>query len=276
MNQDSTLFQGTATYYSKYRTGYAAILYAEIQKKIDLTGTSHVLDIGTGTGTIAHTLASHVQTIYALDPSEEMLLEAKRVGDERELTNIMYIHDSAENIDSHSQFKNLDLVTFGASFHWVKDMDTMLLKVARTLEEGGWIVIMYGALAHIWTEDPKNEWKYEVTQIIKKYLGEERRAGEGYFKNMVTRKNGTFEQKLLNHKDLYTSFCRIEVSHTKSWSPEQILGFLYSTSFARREYFGIQITNFENDVYALFKEKGMNTWTEEETHIAILAQNKSL
>lgn len=274
MNSDLSLFQGTAKYYSKYRNGYDDKLYEEITRKAKLDKNSTVLDIGTGTGTIAHNLAPVVKTVYALDPSEEMLEEAKSIAAEKEIRNVTFIKDVAENINSYSELKNADLVTFGASLHWVKDIDAMFAKVADTLKTSGWMSIQFGALVHIWTEDPEQGWRYEVTKIIQKYLGEDRKAGDGLFKNKVSRKGATFEEKLLARPDLFTGLCRIEVEHTATWTPERVIGFLYSTSFARRDYFGDQIENFEADIKNLFKQKGLNEWQETEKHISLMAQKK--
>jgi ubiquinone/menaquinone biosynthesis C-methylase UbiE len=272
MSSDLSLFQGTAKYYSKYRNGYDDELYNDIARKAKLDKNSVVLDIGTGTGTIAHNLSSRVKTIYALDPSEEMLAEAKRITDEQSLNNIVFLKDVAENIGQYDELQNVDLITFGASLHWVQDIDAMFVKVANALKAGGWMSIQFGALVHIWTEDPEQGWRYEVTNIIKKYLGEERKAGDGLFKNKVSRKGATFEEKLLARPDLFTGLCRIEVEHTATWTPERVIGFLYSTSFARRDYFGEQIENFESDVKHLFEQKGLTEWQEVEKHVALMAQ----
>ena len=274
MNSDLSLFQGTAKYYSKYRNGYDDELYDEISRKAKLDKNSVVLDIGTGTGTIAHNLASRVKTIYGLDPSEEMLDEAKRIAGEQCLDNIVFLKDVAENIDQYDELQNLDLVTFGASLHWVKDIDAMFVKVADVLKPGGWMSIQFGALVHIWTEDPEQGWRYDVTKIIQKYLGKDRKAGDGLFKNKVSRKGATFEEKLLARPDLYTGLCRIEIEHTATWTPERVIGFLYSTSFARKDYFGEQLGDFETDVKGLFSQKDLSEWQETEKHIALMSQRK--
>jgi ubiquinone/menaquinone biosynthesis C-methylase UbiE len=274
MNFDATLFKGTATYYSKYRNGYDHRLYEEIIQKAQLDARSFVLDIGTGTGTIAHTLAPCVRGVYALEPSREMLDEAKQIAEERSLRNIVFIEDIAENIDRHEELEKIDLVTFGASLHWIPDTNAMFAKVAGVLKPGGWLSIQYIKGAHIWTEDPEKGWRYEVTNIVKKYLGEERKAGESSFKAKVARKDTTFEEKLLARSDLYGLFCRIEVEHTTTWTPERVIGLLYSTSFARRDYFGPQIEDFEKDIQTLFEQKGVKEWEEVEKHVALMAQKR--
>ena len=273
MNSDITLFQGTAKYYSTYREGYDELLYAEIIKKCKLSKTSIVLDIGTGTGTIAHNLASSVQKVFALDPSKEMLNEAKQIAEEKGLENIIFMEDVGEHIDLYSEFKNIDLVTFGASLHWIQDIDGIFRKVGHVLKSRGWLVIQFGALVQIWTKKPEHDWRYDVTNVVKKYLGEDRRAGNGLYKEKTSRKGDSpFEKKLLGHKELYTNFCRIEIPHTKSWSPEKIIGFLYSTSFARKDFFGKDAEGFENDITDLFMRRNMSEWEETEIHIAIMAQ----
>lgn len=274
MHTDVSLFKGTAKYYSEYRNDYDSKLYEELSRKASLDKDSIVLDVGTGTGTIAHHFASQVKTVYALDPSQEMLVEAKRIADERSIGNIVFFEDVAENIDQYDEFKEIDLVTFGASLHWVQDIDALFIKVSEVLASGGWMSIQFGALAHIWTEDPEQGWRYDVTKVIQKYLGKDRKAGDGLFKNKVSRKGTTFEEKLLARPDLFTGLCRIEVEHTTHWTPERIIGFLYSTSFARRDYFGAQLKSFENDIKNLCKQSGIHEWQETEKHTALIAQRR--
>jgi|GEM_PF-2351101 len=274
MIPDLSLFQGTAKYYSAYRNGYAEALYEEITRKAKLGKDSTVLDVGTGTGTIAMDLAPRVKIVYALDPSREMLDEAKRIAKEKSIEDVVFIEDVAENIDQHSELKDVDLVTFGASLHWVRDIDGMFVKVAGVLKPGGWLSIQFSGNAHVLTENPKHTWRDEVSSIIKKYLGEERRAGRGLFKDKVSKTNETFEEQLLKQSDLFINLCRIEVEHKSTWIPDRVLGFLYSTSYARRDFFGEQLDDFENDIKTLFKQKGLTKWEETETHIALMAERK--
>ena len=274
MNSDPSLFQGTARYYSRYRNGYDDELYLQVARKAELHKESIVLDSGTGTGIIAHKLAGQVRQVFALDPSSEMLDEARRIADLQSIKNITFIEDVAENIHQYQEFKDIDLVTFGASLHWVKDTDAMFVKVGDVLKPGGWVSIQYVAMVHMWSEDPEQGWRYDVTKIIQKYLGEDRRAGNGLFKDKVSRKDTTFEEKLAARPDVFMNLCRIEVKHTSTWSPERVVGFLYSTSFARRDYFGERIEAFEADIKSLFDQRGLDEWQETEQHLALMAQRK--
>ncbi len=268
---DTSLFANTACWYSRYRHGYDAKLYEEIMGKSGLDGDSVVLDIGTGTGTIAHTLSPKVKRVYALDPSREMLDEARRITEEKGLSGIIFIEDVAEHIDRYPELIGINLVTLGASLHWIQDIDTMLGKVAAALKHSGWLSIQFGALVRIWTENPDYGWRYGVTRILQKYLGEERRAGDGFFKDKTSRRGATFEEQLMA-SGFFGYLTRIEVSHTETWTQEKVLGFLYSTSFARRSLFGNQVDAFEEDVRAYFDEHGMTEWKEMETHVALMAQ----
>lgn len=274
MNLDPSLFQGTAQYYSKYRNGYDDCLYEEIVRKARLGKESVILDVGTGTGTIAHSLAPVVKEVYALDPSREMLEEVERIAKEQSISNITCIEDVAEHIDQYEQLQNLDLITFGASLHWVQDIDAMFQKVANALNTGGWVCVVSVTSTHLWTEDPSDGWRFWVTNIIKKYLGDDRKAGNSSFENKTIRKSMKYEDVLCGRSDIFTNFCSIEVDHCVTWTPEKVLGFLYSTSFARKDYFGEQVSSFEDEVRALFNALNLTEWQETERQVALMAQRR--
>ena len=50
----------------------------------------HVLDIGTGTGHTALALAPHVRKVLGLDLTEEMLVEARKLACERDISNVSF------------------------------------------------------------------------------------------------------------------------------------------------------------------------------------------
>ena len=69
------------------------------------------------------------------------------------------------------------LVTIGTAFHWM-DREKTLDELYRMVTPGGGIVIAWNT--SIWTET-EDGWQPVVRQVIKNFLGEERRAGSGTF-----------------------------------------------------------------------------------------------
>lgn len=87
-----------------------------------------VLDLGAGTGLIARAIAPRAASVDAIDPSEAMLAEDRRLDGAS--------HPSPRWLAGHAEDVALDppygLATAGSSLHWM-DWDTVLPRLARTL-----------------------------------------------------------------------------------------------------------------------------------------------
>ncbi len=98
-----------------------------------------VLDLGTGTGTIARGLAQRACIVTALDPSANMIKQAQRL-DHKVGATIRYIQGTAEKIDL--QNNSFDVVTAGQCWHWF-DRPAAAQEVRRLLIPGGQLVIAH-------------------------------------------------------------------------------------------------------------------------------------
>lgn len=85
-------------------------------------------------------------------------------------------------------------------------------------------------------------WKDAVRTVIKDFLGEERRAGQGTFQHHDRPYNEFLEESAFNQVE------EVSVPVHRKWTIESILGYLYSTSFASRGLFGERIEEFESAV----------------------------
>jgi len=99
-----------------------------------------VLDIGTGTGHTALAFAPHVREVVALDLTEEMLREARKLAQERRVENVTF-----QTADVHWLPRELeasfDLVTCRRAAHHFSDIDRALSEMARTLRPSGMLLI---------------------------------------------------------------------------------------------------------------------------------------
>lgn len=100
----------------------------------------HVLDIGTGTGHTALALAPHVRKVLGLDLTEEMLVEARKLACERDISNVSFqvadVHHLPRNLEG-----GFDLVTCRRAAHHFSDIDRALGEMVRTLRPGGMLLI---------------------------------------------------------------------------------------------------------------------------------------
>ncbi|HEY6202527.1 MAG TPA: class I SAM-dependent methyltransferase [Candidatus Limnocylindria bacterium] len=96
-----------------------------------------VLDLGAGTGPIARAIASRADRVDAIDPSNAMLAEGRRLdGDSHR--NIRWLPGRAETVELDPPY---GLATAGSSLHWM-DWDTMLPRLARTLTPKAFFAVL--------------------------------------------------------------------------------------------------------------------------------------
>jgi ubiquinone/menaquinone biosynthesis C-methylase UbiE len=232
------LFRGTAWYYAKYRRGYPNTFIEYVLKSFNLDKNSRVLDLGTGTGQIAIPISKYVKEVVAVDPEQEMLDEGKKQAENKRVANIKWVLSRAEDI--MEELGIFDITTMGASFHWL-EQDKVLEKIYKITEKGGGIVVVANQLS-IFTEKKTEAYKEVVREVVKKYLGEKRRAGNSFFQPPKDR----FEDVIKRSK--FHGFQTFNQEYKQSWTIDEIIGFLYSTSFASRRLFGDKIDEFENEL----------------------------
>lgn len=100
----------------------------------------HMLDVATGGGHTAFTLAPYVAKVIATDITPEMLLNTAKGARERDLTNI-----STETADAEAlpfPDASFDLVTCRIAAHHFEDNGRFLSETARVLKPGGYMALV--------------------------------------------------------------------------------------------------------------------------------------
>lgn len=99
-----------------------------------------VLDVATGAGHMAFSLAPYVQEIVATDITMEMLQRTAVGAQERGLPNITVEAADAENLPFRSA--RFDLVTCRIAAHHFPDVGRFIAEAARVLKPGGQLVVV--------------------------------------------------------------------------------------------------------------------------------------
>jgi ubiquinone/menaquinone biosynthesis C-methylase UbiE len=92
------------------------------------------LDVATGTGHVALTLAPHLRRVYGLDLTREMLDQAHRLQVERGVTNAELVLGDAAHLPFPDE--TFDLYTVRAAPHHFTDVDAFLHEALRVLRPG--------------------------------------------------------------------------------------------------------------------------------------------
>lgn len=233
LNYDPTLFKGTAQYYASYRFPYPEELFHHLAEVFHLDETSQALDLGCGTGNLSIPLAKYCRKVVCMDPDQEMLDEAKRVASLKQVENLNFVLGSSWDLTN--EMETFQVTIMGESFHWM-DRDTVLDLLYDLIVPGGGVAII--------SKKQVGPAGYQemVDNTIKKFLGEKRRAGKSFYFHPTER----HEVVLARSK-----FALLEPWHYEyqvERTMEEMIGFLYSTSYANKRLLGDQAENFENEL----------------------------
>lgn len=130
-----------ANRYDEFIDKYAKKTYQESFRlmKLHLSKESRVLEIGTGTGLVAFTIANEVKHITAIDYSEEMIRVANNKLKESELNNIEFKLSPATSI--HYPDQSFDLVIASNIFHLLPEPEKVLSEISRLIVPKGKVIL---------------------------------------------------------------------------------------------------------------------------------------
>ena len=132
-------FGKTASDYANHRPGFPPRVFDEVARFNIGTKGQRILDLGTGTGTLARGFAERGCSTVGLDPSPGMLEQAMRVALEAKL-DIEWVQRGAEDTGLPSE--SFDAISAGQCFHWF-DRPRASAECLRLLRRGGRIVVAY-------------------------------------------------------------------------------------------------------------------------------------
>lgn len=227
---DSKTFTGTAKYYAKYRPGIPTKVVDYLRDKYHLDGRGLLLDIGCGTGISTTAFAPLFSKVIAFDPSQEMLDEAVASSDS---TNIEWRLCSAEDLDLRDERVRLAIAV--RSFHWI-DQDSFLRRLCGNMENDGAIAIISDG--SFWTG--KEPWQIKIKEVIQEYLGSARKAGK---KNNYAAPQEPFATIL--KRNGFWDITSKTIPITRHWTPDSIIGYLYTTSFSSYNLYNGRNADFE-------------------------------
>ena len=237
------IFAGTAEFYARYRLDYPDEAYAAIDRTFGLDGRGTLLDLGTGPGLIALHLAHRFQRIVGVDVSAEMIEVARRLSTERRVGHAEWHVLPAEELATLGDGP-YRLVTLGSAFHWMDQPRVLDLTYDRTAPGGG--VAILGMPGFMQIEDiPVGDHIAEVVAaVVRKHLGERRRAGSRFYAPPPKR----WEEFLAESR--YVEIESGLQTFTVSFDVDGVVGLIYSTSFANRRILGDRVEAFEADFRA--------------------------
>jgi SAM-dependent methyltransferase len=137
---DSTKrFSSRVADYVKYRPSYPPQVVDVCRDAMGLTPTSVVADIGSGTGISTEPFLRNGNTVYAVEPNNEMRGAAEQLLASR-YGNFRSVNGTAEATTLPDQ--SVDLVIAAQAYHWF-DKAAAAREFKRILRPGGYIAIVW-------------------------------------------------------------------------------------------------------------------------------------
>lgn len=233
-------FAGTVEYYRKYRPGIPRSVADILDHAAPPGSPRRLLDVGTGTGLVVEALLGRFNDIVAIDNDADMLAAADAAlrpalpsGDTLTLEAV-----EAEKFLPPPGWQ-AELVTICRAFHWL-DQEVMLGRLDRQVTPDG-VVAVFGDNSFWAAGSP---WKSAVRSVVKDFLGEHRRAGQGTFQHHDRPYSEIMAESPFNRVEELT------VPVRRTWTADSIIGYLHSTSFAAPDLFGDRLDDFEAAVRA--------------------------
>jgi SAM-dependent methyltransferase len=250
------LFRGTAAYYARYRRPYPQAVVDHIVQRCGLNGHGRLLDAGCGTGQVFQVFAHWFGDVLAVDRDPDMIAYARKAAAELGLKNVTLRQMSVEELKE--DVAPLRMTIFGASFHWT-DRARVGNAIYDLTEPGGHLVV----LAPNDIPRGNTDWEKVIQDVLKTHLGPERRAGTGTFQR------GERHQDALK-RTRFEKLEQTDVLVPEKWSVDQIVGHLYSTSYASKVILGDRAEAFERDLRDQLGGLGRNDYFEKINDITVI------
>jgi SAM-dependent methyltransferase len=132
-------FAATAADYGRYRAGFPESIFDRLAEYGVGRGGQAIVDLGTGTGSLARGFAMRACHVVALDHGLPLLIEALRI-DQEVGVEVDYLQARAEHISLAGHAA--DVVTAGQCWHWF-DRSLVVPEIVRLLKPGGRLVIAH-------------------------------------------------------------------------------------------------------------------------------------
>lgn len=133
-------FDGMGQIYKQFRPSYPQAFLTYLFSEIGLPENAVFADVGAGTGIFTRQLLENGNTVYAVEPNDDM--RAQAVSDLSRFRKFIAVCGTAEN--STLQNGSVDCVTAAQAFHWF-DRARFQAECRRILKENGKVVLVWNS-----------------------------------------------------------------------------------------------------------------------------------
>jgi SAM-dependent methyltransferase len=234
------LYEGSARFYARGRMPYPQSLADALRDELALDGTGRLLDVGCGPASLTIVLASLFAEVIGIDADAGMVGEASR----RAPGNATFRRLRAEELPA--DLGTFDVVTFAQSFHWMEQMRVAV--TVRTMLRPGGAYVGVGATTH---QGDGNVPREAIKELIRSYLGPERRAGQSTVPDDGPPWHG---REALGAAGFgKPREIPVPAGRTHERSEDDIVASVFSQSSSAPHLFGGRLDEFERDLRTLLR-----------------------
>ncbi|MFE2971545.1 class I SAM-dependent methyltransferase [Streptomyces sp. NPDC059340] len=237
-------FADTAPYYATYRPGIPEAAVRLVSQTVAAKQHPVLLDLGSGTGQVAAALHEAFAEIDVVERDPGMLAEADKALASLTGTTVRLHNKPAERFTPPHAGWAADVVTVCRAFHWMDQPAVLSLLDGCTAKDATFVVMGDGSL---WTA--RSAWTDALRSLIQEYTGSDRRAG----KDRTYAAHGRPYREILA-ESIFADVEEHTIPVERPWTPQAVIGYLYSTSFASRPLFGDRLEEFEERALELLTE----------------------
>ena len=233
------LYRGTARSYDRFRVPYPTALIDDLLRRAEVNGEGRLLDLACGTGQISFAMHRSFEKVWAVDQEPDMIGVGREKAEEAGVRNIRFLTSTAEDLLAPEE--SFDLVGIGNAFQRLR-RETVARNARRWLRPGRY-------LALLWSESPwhgEASWQQGMSATLDRWMTR---------MNAHDRVPLGWEQVRAERPDrevLQEAGFQVVGSYqfpiAYQWTPDALIGLVYSTSFLPREVLADLADDFEEDL----------------------------
>jgi SAM-dependent methyltransferase len=224
------LYQGTATYYDRFRVPYPKALLDDLLERLDAADRGTLLDLACGTGQITFAVHDRFAEVWAVDQEPQMTDVVRQKAAAAGIGNLRVLTSAAEELPAPAA--SFGLVAIGNAFHRLPRA-AVAARTLRWLRPGKFLALLFGGTNPWQGGAPWQQVMASVVEHWRSKAGAGDRIPPGYERDRRERPEviGTYQFPTLH-----------------AWTAETLIGYAFSTSVLSRAALGGHARGFEADL----------------------------
>jgi SAM-dependent methyltransferase len=231
------LYRGTALDYDRFRVPYPRELIADLVRRGGTGPRGRALDLACGTGQIAFAVREFFAGVWAVDQEPDMIEVVRRKA--AGARDVRALVASAEELAVPEGA--FDLVAIGNAFHRLPRH-----RIARLVH--GWLR-PGGRLALLWSRSPWHgalPWQRDMAEVVTRWM--DRAGGRERIPAGAEEERRRVPDREVLERAGFEVLGKFSFPAPHTWTPEALVGNVFSTSVLSRTALGDRAGDFEADL----------------------------